>query len=242
MPRKRKKLNVEENIDRIIEDCIKRSCSDKDAPYWREFLKSIVINNAVPLEVLESVPVPATEVGRTRFDQVYAACMRLAFPGYRKATLRALLGPNDELKKVKIWRVIYPPKFKLSHILIRASTYQEAFARACDYACRVSLRMWKKIPVDLTIRVMFVGERALCRHLGLRSMNKVHKRKLLKLEGREFTNRQIYGARLCALGPKSDPFWSIIKYSDFRDMKRLRESKDISRTTEIESESYMKEE
>lgn len=227
-----------EDASRAVEDCLKRICSEKELDYWRPFLKDLVSNNAIPLELLEVVPVPARDGLRTRFDQVFAACMSLAFPSYRKTTLRALLGPSEDVRDVKIWRVVLPDRFQLAHVLIRATTFQEAFALACDYACRASLRMWRKVPADLTVRVMFMSEKALRRHLDLRWANRVHKRKELQLEGREFTPRQVNGARLAALGPKADPWWSVAKYSERRDLEAVRQASGRTRRSEVEGESF----
>ncbi len=219
-----------------VEACVRRICSAKDLPYWRHLLQDLVRNNAIPLELLKTIPLPAGKGFRTRFDQVYAASMALAFPGYRKATLRALLGPRAKIGDIKIWRVILPERFQLAHVLIRASSFQEAFALASDYACRASLRMFKRIPVDLTVRIMFMGEKALRRYLGLRWANRVHKRKSLQLEGRVFTPRQLNGARIAALGARDDPYWSVMKYSELKDLTKLRDN-GIVRTSEVEGES-----
>jgi hypothetical protein len=238
--RKQRKAPSEAEIASAVEECLKRICSRKEAPQWREFLKDLVVNNAIPLELLGEVPLPASVTPRTRFDQIYAASMALAFPGYRKTTLRALLGPWEALRGTKVWRVVFPEKFKMAHVLLRAPSFQEAFARACDYACRASVRMWRRVPVDLTVRVMFVGEKALRRHLDLRWANRVHKRKEFQLEGREFTPRQIYGARIAALGDHDDPGYAIMKYSEFKDLDKVRTVHGKSRISAVESESVRK--
>lgn len=207
----------------------------KDAPYFRELLLGLVHNQAIPIELLEHVPLPAREAGKTRFDQVFDFAMHLAFPGYRRETLEKLLGPVQG-KGTRIWRVVFPERFQIAHVLIRAEDFQQAFALACDYACRVSLRMHRKIPADLTIRVMFMGERALRRYLDMRWASRTHKRKQLKLVGREFTYRQLHGARLAALGSPRDPRHAVAKYAEMKDLQRLRESNGVYRTSEVESE------
>ena len=89
----------------------------KDAQYWIEFLRGLVINNTIPIDLLKSIPLKAGRVGKTRFDQVYAASMFLAFPGYRERTLKQLLGPRAETDaNTKIWKLIFPEKFKLGII------------------------------------------------------------------------------------------------------------------------------
>lgn len=214
---------------------MKRVASVKDAPYFREILLGLVRNHAVPLELLEHVPMPAGEVGKTRFDQLFDAAMFLAFPGYRKETLEKLLGPG-ETRGTHIWRVLLPPRFKVAQVLIRADTYPEAFAFACDYVCRVSLRLYKKVPADMTIRVMFMGERALRRFLDMRWASRTHKRKQLKLEGREFTYRQVNGARLAALGHPRGQTRALAKYVEMKDLQRVREGAGLVRVSSVESE------
>ncbi len=238
--RKVRRAPSSDEIATAVEECLQRAFSRKEAPEWREFLKDLVVNNGIPLELLMDLPVPAGTALRTRFDQIYAASMALAFPSYRETTLRELLGPSESSPKLKVWRVVFPEKFGLAHVLLRAPTFQQAFARACDYACRSSLRLWRRIPVDLTIRVMFMGEKALRRHLGLRWANRVHKRKEFQLEGREFTPRQLNGARIAALGPPGkDPGHAIMKYSEFKDLDKVRR-KGWVRRSEVESESVRK--
>lgn len=140
----------------------------------------------------------------------------------------------------KIWRVVVPERFGITHVLLRAPTFQEAFALACDYACRASLRLYQRIPADLTIRVMFMSEKALRRYLDIRWSNRMRQRKQFQMEGREFTPRQIYGARLVALGRPDDPRYSIARYSESKDLKRLHKERGISRTSAVESESRRK--
>jgi len=235
--KKARKAPDDAEIRDAVEACLKRACSRKEASQWREFLQDLVRNNAIPLELLTDLPIPASTTPRTRFDQIYAASMALAFPGYRKTTLRALLGPWEGIQGVKVWRVVFPEKFGMAHVLLRAPTFQEAFARATDYACRSSLRLFRRIPTDLTVRVMFMGEKALRRHLGLRWANRVHKRKELQLVGREFTPRQLNGARIAALGSHDDPGYAIMKYSEFKDLDKIRLNGRV-RKSEVESESF----
>lgn len=235
--RKARREPSEQEVSEAVEACLKRICSKKEAPEWRSFLRDLVVNNAIPLELLEDLPVPAGEALRTRFDQIYAASMALAFPGYRKTTLRALLGPREDCRGLKVWRVVFPERFGMAHVLLRAPTFQEAFARAADYACRSSLRLFRRIPTDLTVRVMFMGEKALRRHLDLRWANRVRKRKEFQLEAREFTPRQVNGARIAALGPPGSPGHAIMKYSEFKDLDKIRK-KGVVRRSEIESESF----
>lgn len=233
----RRKIVIDEAGSRILDECVARIASPKDKDFFKSILRDLVLNNAVPIDMLESIPLPPKEVGKTRFDQLYQASMAIVFPDYRERTLLRLLGKKHEEPEIKIWRVIFPEKYKLTHILLRAKTYQEAFALSCDYACRIHLYLFRQIPVDLTIRIMFMSESAIRRHLNLRETNRYKKRQEMKLEGREFTHKQISGSRLAALGPPKNHNHSIFKYVESRDLRRLREN-GISRTSSVELESF----
>lgn len=225
-------------IQEAIVAAVKRCGAPRDAQYWREMLTDLVRNNAIPIELLADIPLRAGEAPRTRFDQLYAASLALVFPGYREATLKALLASSYEMGlETKIWRVVFPEKFKLAHVLIRADSMQEAFAYASDYACRASLRLFRRIPPDLTVRVMFMSEKALRRHLHLRWANRVHKRKQLQLGHREFTRKQIDGAKTFALGVRGTDRYSIAKYAEEQDLRRLRKVGYVRRSV-IEHESF----
>lgn len=226
-------------LDRAIAECVKRFGTQKDSEYFVLLLRELVTNQTIPLDLLESIPVRAQDAGKTRFDQLYDAAISLVFPSYRKDTLERLLGPNYE-KATKIWRVIIPAKFGISHVLIRADSFEHAFARACDYACRMSLRKFQKVPVDLTLRVMFMGERALRRYLDMRWASRTLKRKQLKLVGRDITPKQLNGARLAALGTPKQPHYKIVRYSEMKDLQRVRESKGMVRESAVENESFRK--
>lgn len=236
---RRKPLDRDE-VERHISDCLKRLRCGKDAPYFRSLLEAMVYQGVVPLNLLKSVPVPAQEAGRTRFDQLYGAAMALVFPDYREETLRRFLGPEAPVEEDKIWRVCFPDKFGLTHVFMRAGTFQQAFALGCDYACRMSMRAFGTIPSDLTIRVMFVSERSLRRMLDMRWASKTHKRLQLKLVGREFTPRMLRGARLAALGHRDSPMHSIARYAEMKDLEKVRKSKGHVRTSPVESESFRK--
>ncbi len=235
----KRKIKIDEEGSKILEECISRIAAPKEADFVRETLRALVLNNAIPLAILPYVPVPARKAGQTRFDQLYAASMALVFPEYRETTVARLLGPGYSDPSLKVWRAIFPDKFKLTHVLLRAHTYQDAFALACDYACRLSLHLFHKIPVDLTVRVMFMSESALRRHLTIREITRNKKRLELKLEAREFTFKQLTGARLAALGPPKDPKYSIFKYVETKDLDKLYRD-GISRVSCIEMESRKK--
>ena len=165
--------------------------------------------------------------------------MALIFPGYTRSTLERLLGPPIN-SSIRIWRVILPEKSHITHVLIRAESYPQAFALGCDYACRMSLRLYGKIPTDMTIRVMHMGERALRRYLDLKWSNRTARRRKFQREGREISPRQLRGARLCALGSPKSPLYSIARYCEQKDLDRVRRFKNLARNSAVESESFSK--
>jgi hypothetical protein len=229
-----------DEVERHISDCLRKLRCGKDAPYFRSLLEAMVYQGVVPLDLIKNVPVPAQEAGKTRFDQLYGAAMALVFPDYREETLRRFLGPEAPVEEDRIWRICFPEKFQMAHVFMRAGSFQQAFALGCDYACRASLRAFGAIPHDLTIRVMFVSERALRRILDMRWASKTHKRMQLKLVGREFTPRMLRGARLAALGHPDSPMHSIARYAEMKDLEKVRKSKGRVRTSPVESESFKK--
>lgn len=241
-PRKRKGGRVEidrKQVEEAIRQCVKRFRGSNEKQYIGALLHAMLLNNAIPIELLESIPAPPQEVGKTRFDQLYDAAMDVAFPGYREETLEKLLGPGvGTTEKTKIWRVILPQKFKLAHVLIRADSYQEAFALACDYACRASLRVHGKVPADLTVRVMFMTEKAIRRKLDLRWANRVNKRRQLQLVGRVYSPKEIQGARIAATGPPSSPAFRLARYVEAKDLSKILKSNGIARLSAVESEVF----
>jgi len=224
-------------VQEMIDEAAHRVAGSRDFEYFRSLLEGLVKNGVIPVELLREIPVSAQDGAKTRFDQLYDACMAIVFPGYRKETLERLLGPIKGKGK-KIWRILLPEKFKIAHVLVRANSFQEAFAFGCDYACRSHLRLYKSIPADLTIRVMFMGERAVRRMLDMRWATKTHKRMQLKLHGREFTPKQLNGVRLAALGHPSQPMHSIIRYTEVKDLERVRKTHKLMRESVIEAESF----
>jgi hypothetical protein len=233
----RKPKNDKEIRDKIS-STINRLGSEKDKEYFSQMLFDLVKNNSVPLEVFDSLPINSAKSGKTRFDQIYDASMFLATPNYRKETLEALIGEikDGEEEQIKIWRVVFPAKLQIPSVIIRAKSFQDAFALGCDYGCRVSLRQERKIPIDMTMRVLFMGEKSVRRHLSLRWANRVQKRKQLQLEGREFTFKQVTGARLAALEHKDHPNRSISYYAELKDLARVRTKAGLIRLSSIEHE------
>jgi len=226
-----------------LEEYVRRVSSPKERAYFRAVLTELVENNVIPLDLLEHIPAPPEEAGKTRFDQLYDAAMSLVFPGYREETLGRLLGPTAaDRENTRVWRAMFPAKFRLSHVLFRASSFQEAFALACDYACRMSLRLYRKVPVDLTVRVQFVSERAVRRMLDIRWANRKRWRRALQLQGRAYTPKEVYGARLAALGHPGSGEYAVAKYAEARDLRKVLKLRDRVRVSSVEKESFLREE
>lgn len=242
--RKSKDPDSEINIIKTkIQEYVRRVFSKKEREYFESYFEDLVRNNTLPLEILEFIPAPVEQTAKTRFDQLYDAVMELAFPGYREETLKKLLGPDAEIApKVKIWRIMFPKKFNLSHVLIRANSFQQAFALGCDYACRMSLKVHKCIPHDLTIRVQFVSEKSVRRMLDMRWANRVKRRKQLQLVGRKYSYKEILGARNAAIGDPSQPEYSIFKYAESRDIRKVLSYHDSHKISSVETETFRPEE
>src|SRR5271156_6098324 len=98
---RRKPLDRKE-VERHISACLKRLRCEKDAPYFRSLLEAMVFQGVIPIDMLKSMPVPAQEAGKTRFDQLYGAAMALVFPDYREETLRRFLGPEAPVGEDKV--------------------------------------------------------------------------------------------------------------------------------------------
>lgn len=219
-----------------LEKKLQEVTNETDREYFRTIIMDMLRNNVLPEGLLEHVPVPASVAGKTRFDQLYDAASSVAFPGYSPAVLERLLGPDGD-PDMKVWRVMLPRDFGIRHCIIRARTYQEAFGFACDYACRMSLRLYRRIPSDMTIRVQFVSDRALRRTLDIRWRNRTRKRQELNVEGRVFTQKDVQGARLAALGRPGTMEYRLAWYADRQDLLKIRRHKDQIRCSVVEYES-----
>lgn len=205
--------------------------------YIQELLRDMVANRCIPVELLEHIPVRAKLVGKTRFDQAYDAAMSLAFPEYSN-NVRTNLTGDEKDEKTKAWRVILPEKYGMGHAIVRATSFQEAFALGCDYACRVSLRLFRVIPSDLTVRVSFMNDLSLKRFFDIRTMNRAKKRQERKLgKNRTFTRKQILGAWLCAIGHKrGSELRSIARYVDTDDLGRVLAGTGLVRASPVVTE------
>jgi hypothetical protein len=244
MPQLRKRkggtVRVDEaKISAAVTKCLKRFRGEKEKQYLASLLRAMLLNTAIPIDLQDSVPASPAEIGKTRFDQLFDAAMNVAFPSYRPETLKRLLGPQASMtEQTKIWRVILPPRFKLAHVLIRADSFQEAFALACDYACRATLRVFGKVPADLTVRIMLVTEKAIRRRLDMRWANRVNKRRQLQLVGRMYSPKEVQGARLAAIGYPSSPHFRLARYVEKKDLGRILKSKGLVRMSSVESEVF----
>jgi hypothetical protein len=214
----KEKINLINEIDQII---FKKFGHGKEIQYLRNLIYKIVINKTLPLEVINEIPMNPEYAGKTKFDQLYDAAMSVAFTTYSQTTLEKLTKKKDN--KEKIWRVVLPEKFKIPHVIIKANSYQEAFAFGCDYACRISLRIHGKIPNDLQLKIMFISERSLKRHLKIKNWTRLGKRKKrMSLLGREFTQTEIEKAKSSALGDPTDSKYRIAKYIEEKDLKAVK--------------------
>ncbi len=233
MPRSRK-LSREEILG-IIERASGRVTGLKDRKTLQKKLFQLIQNGALPAKSLENLPIPSEISGKTRIDQIYAICMSWAFPAYREKTLE-VLNPEGSDPEIRLWKILLPKRFKVSNIVIKAKTYQEAFALGCDYACRSSIFMAGKIPSDLTVRVKYVTDSE-AYSIGL--LRKMNRKKFNSKNESPTRHRHISGVRICALGLKSNSEYSIFKYMENRDLKVILSKKGQFRTSVVDSENQI---
>jgi len=221
----------------LVEECVQRICRPDEREAFLEFLTALVENNAIPASLLTTVPRRASKAGATRFDQIYDVCMFLAFPDYAPKVHDTAFGP-DAPEDMKLWRVILPREYGLSHVIVRSQSFQQAFSLACDYACRLSLRERRRIPGDLTIRVQFMDNVVTSRMLDIRQAVKYRQRVLSGTKGREFSAKDIAGARLVAIGRREGKNYSIFKYMDNMDLRNLEEGLGRRRLSAVDKETF----
>lgn len=231
----------EEIIEEAISRYISRVGGDRDG-YIATLLRGLIREGSIPPKLLDSVPVRAAQAGKTRFDQAYDAASYLAFPSYSDNTLKKLFGPIEGDKETRLWKVMLPKRFKIAYAVVRATNFQDAFALGCDYACRVSLRLYHVIPEDLTVRVVFMSDSSVRRYLRVNMSNrKIRMNKRSQKKERTVTAKQINGARICALGhPPGDPNRHIARYSDKKDLLRILHESEKVKTSKVITESFMK--
>ncbi len=237
---KRYLVPVGYSMEEWIEMALDRFTTEKDREYFRALLTDIITKNQAPLELLNEVPDDARRIGKTRFDQIYDALINIAFPPYSTSVLKLLLG-TAENKEVRVWRVSLPERYKVGNTLIRAYSYQDAYALACDYACRIHLRLFHEIPKDLTIRVQYMSNTALAKFLRARHLIRNHKSQVYRSGlSREFTPTQVLGARTAALGHShQDPQRKLAIYIDNKDMMKARLYQGMLRMVNVELESLI---
>ena len=223
-----------------IDAALDRFALQTDREYFKELLTKIIEQNAAPAEMFAVLPQKPQKTGITRFDQIYQAMQYISFPPYSKSIINGLLGTGEEFH-MKVWRVSLPERFKVGNTLIRAETYQDAFALACDYACRIHLRLYKSIPRDLTLRVQYMSGVAIAKYLGVRQKIRNNKSRVYYSgASREFTPKQILGARTAALGhAHNDPNRSIAIYADRTDQHKARRYQGMIRIVNVELESLI---
>jgi len=225
-------------ISDAVNACVEKMASSKEQEWVREFLTNLILNDTIPLELLKLIPTRAAEVGRTRFDQIYEIAMLAAFPGYSPKVVEELTYEQDP--DIKVWKVILPAEYKINHVMIRARSFQEAFALGCDYACRANLRVNHKIPKDLTIRVSRVSNDTMLKTIKQREWARKSKRRVFKHdawshEGDALKDKRT-GVRIFGLGNVNT---SLIRYIDMRDLDTLR-FQDVTTTSSVENESIRK--
>ena len=221
----------------LIDECVQRVGRPTDREAFREILTALVENNAIPANLLTTVPQRSTKAGKTRFDQIFDACMFLAFPEYRPIVRDKAFGPIAS-PDMRLWRALFPKEYGLSHVVLRARSFQEAFALACDYACRLSLREKHRIPTDMSIRVQFMADPHVARMLAIRNAVKDRTRKASNLRGRRYSAKAVVGARLVAIGRKEGNNYSIFKYAEDKDLKRIAELRAEVRVSAVEIETF----
>jgi hypothetical protein len=221
----------------LIEECVQRVGRPTDREAFREILTALVENNAIPAGLLTTVPQRSTKAGKTRFDQIFDACMFLAFPEYRPIVRDKAFGPIAP-PDMRLWRALFPKEYGLSHVVLRARSFQEAFALACDYACRLSLREKRRIPTDMSIRVQFMSDPSVARMLDIRHAVKDLTRRASNLRGRRYSAKDIIGARLVAIGRKDGNNYSIFKYAEDKDLKRIAELRAEVRVSAVDIETF----
>lgn len=232
-----KKAMAAEGRKALIDECVRRIGRPTDQEAFREILTALVENNAVPASLLTTVPQRSTKAGKTRFDQIFDACMFLAFPEYRPIVVDKAFGPTAS-PDMKLWRALFPKEYGLSHVVLRARSFQEAFALACDYACRLSLREKHRIPTDMSIRVQFMADISVARMLAIRKAVKDRTRLASNLRGRRYSAKAVIGARLVAIGRKDGNNYSIFKYAEDKDLKRIAELRAEVRVSAVEVETF----
>jgi len=222
------------SISRAMKKHLGIVTDQKEREAWARLLVRVASNKILSQSDIENLPESSLKTRVTRFDHLYRVCYLKTFPDYSETVNKEMLGGGGDNPKLKLWKVIYPKSLGVANILIRAKDYREAFAKGCDYACRVHLRVNGMIPRDLTLRVKYVTPSQATEIMSVRSeVRKKHKKKSSKIP------RQIYGLQIAAMGihDRENEEWSIFRYSESKDLSTLRMF-DIERESSVDRESF----
>jgi hypothetical protein len=227
------------HIWKKIDQVLHRLSDVSDKDIWFDHLYKMIIKYKLPVEKLDEVPDTAIEIGKSRFDQIYDMCSYLAFPPYKEKTVMGFMGPDveGEALNTKIWRCYFNEELEIQSVLIRATSFQEAFAKASDYGARVYLKLNKIVPRDMTIRVVYVTNTEVVTINNIRRMNRNKTRKLKGLKEAEKIDRHENGIVVAALSHQNNPEYSIYKYIEKKDLKDLA-LRGIRRISFVEAETY----
>lgn len=190
-------------------------------------LKDLIEHRMLNVSHLEKIPTTVFKhpESKTRFDQLYDAAMNTAFPDYAEEIVQQMFGEREiqkEEKSTRLWRVILPAHHKIAHAFIRARSYQEAFAFACDYVCRASLLGFHVLPFDLTVRVQAVSEDEVREIYRLRTANNKVAARKKGFEHEKITDKQVGNStKPHGVDPKT-PEFALVKYLAARDMDNLK--------------------
>lgn len=222
-----------------LDQVLFRMADVSDKQIWFDHIHTIIKKYKVPLEKLDLIPDTAIVVGKSRFDQLYDLCCYLSHIPYKEKTLHGFLGQDlkEEDRNIKLWRCFFNEELQIQNVIIRASSFQEAFARAADYGARVYFKLNKIIPRNMTVRVEYVRDLEV-RALNLvRTANRVKTRNKKGLQSAESVERYENGLIIAALGHQSLSDYSIYKYVEKKDLKDLA-LRGIRRISHVEAERY----
>lgn len=228
---------VKERVDKL------KNLSAPDRAYWQEFFFELLKNKVLPITFFKEFPESVTEIGKSLFDQVYDSCVKSMVPDYSEDVVESIIGLGNYVSdpSIKIFRAMYPENFGLNGVLIRARSFQEAFAFACDYGCRFHLREFRKFPTDLNIRVSYVNEKFMRRLMDVRHMNRNKKRRNFNLSSKAtWTEKQRCGVRNAASCHPASEYYSIVRYAEDKSNVELKKS-GLVKSSCIEQESFSKE-
>ncbi len=229
------KVVTEQDMSKI-NTFVKNIDGEKSQTYFAEFLKNLIATGTVPVEALEGLPARPSKVGKTRFDQLYDLAQLITFMNYSESTIKGLLGEGGDLN-TRLWRVVLPKEYGIASIYLRAPTYQDAFALACDYVMRVSLRLNQIIPQEMTIKVESVTDQEARGMIAFRNKDRKRHARILNFKMPEVTPRQLRGIRLAALGyAMNDPRRSIVRYIEEKEVKYVNRVPGIARISAVDSE------